>query len=228
MLSPFANVLSERYKFIIMIEAGPPQQSWFITALWHDVVGDLRDVFDVHFACASFARHIAEHTAARTMVAITDGDSKQYDLWFCEPGEQPVQRRWSEDEAGLNPLLGYDTPTYLDKLERPAVEVISSKIWLETRRQLLVKNIGGGRAYNAFPAVLLALIDPPDAEPIEKQALQDISDLMCVFLDRAALRQDVDQRTVAFAVITDVSRALGSTLNIQQIYELLTGPVSSS
>lgn len=208
-----------------MIEAGPSQQSRFIIALWGDVVGDLRDVFDVHFVCATFARHIAGHAAARTLVAIADGDSKQYDLWLCEPGEQPVQRRWSEDEAGLTSLLNHDKPTYLDKLERPAVEVISSKVWLETRRQLLLINVGGGRAYSAFPTVVVALIDPPEDEPIERQALQEISDLMCVYLDRAALRQDVDQRTVEFAVITDVSRALGSTLNIQQIYELLTGPV---
>jgi PAS domain S-box-containing protein len=48
---------------------------------------------------------------------------------------------------------------------------------------------------------------------------------MCVFLDRAGLRVEVDRRAIEFAVISDISHALSSTLDIQQIYQLLTGPI---
>jgi two-component system phosphate regulon sensor histidine kinase PhoR len=71
---------------------------------------------------------------------------------------------------------------------------------------------------------VLVLFDPkirPDLTPL----LREVTGLMSVFLDRAALRQEVDRRTVEFEVISDISRALSSTLNIQQIYQLLTGPI---
>lgn len=209
-----------------MIEVAQPRQTEFLPAIWRDVMSDLRDAFDVHFVCASFSYYLAKHLSTRTLVAVADSENKSYDLWVTDPSGSTVQHRWSAEEAGFEPLMAYTKPTVIDKLERPAVEIISSRLWLETRRNLLVAPVGGeARPYNKFPPVLLALIDPPDKVSIDPEVVQQIIDLMCVFLDRAQLRQEVDHRTVEFAVITDVSRALSSTLNIQQIYELLTGPI---
>lgn len=209
-----------------MIEVVRPQQSQDLSALWQDVLTDLRDVFDVHYICAGFSHHIAKHTSIRTMVALADSEAKCYDLWLTDQSGVTSQQRWTYDEAGLHSLLTSPHPVLLDKLERPAVEVISSRLWLETRRSLLVASLTPeNRPYNAFSPALLVLIDPPDVNVIAPADVQQIADMMSVFLDRASLRQEVDRRTVEFAVISDVSRALSSTLNVQQIYHLLTGPI---
>mgnify|MGYP001268963896 FL=1 len=209
-----------------MIEVAQPQQSHDISALWQDVLHDLRDVFDVHYVCARFSHHVARFTSTRTLVAVADTEAKCYDLWLADEHGATSQRRWTRDEAGFEHLAGHATPVTLDKLERPAVEVISSRLWLETRRRLIFASLTiEGRPFNAFPPVFLALLDPSETGTIASDTVRGIGDMMCVFLDRASLRHEVDRRTVEFAVISDVSRALSSTLNVQQIYQLLTGPI---
>ena len=209
-----------------MIEAASPRHGIDLFALWQDVLGDLRDVFDVHFVCASFSFHIARYTSTRTLVAVADSEAKCYDLWLTDPSGNTSQYRWNHEEAGIDALLTTTHPQLIVKLERPAVELISSRLWLETRESLLVAPLTQDeRSLNTFPPALLVLIDPSEANSIAPQTVKQITDLMCVFLDRASLRQEVDRRTVEFAVISDVSRALSSTLNVQQIYQLLTGPI---
>ena len=196
-----------------------------LSALWRDLLLDLRDVFDVHFVCATFAYHVARHTGASAVVAVADVQAKCYDVWLNEPSGRATQMRWSNEEAGLEPLLTLSGPTRLDKLERSAAEVIGGRIWLLAKRRLLAAPLPREeRLYSAYPPTLLALLDP-DLQPELEPLLNEVTSLMCVFLDRAALRQEVDRRTVEFAVISDISRALSSTLNIQQIYQLLTGPI---
>ena len=196
-----------------------------LSALWRDLLLDLRDVFDVHFVCATFAYHVARHTGASAVVAVADVQAKCYDVWLNEPSGRATQMRWSNEEAGLEPLLALGGPTRLDKLERSAAEVIGGRIWLLAKRRLLAAPLPRDeRLYSAYPPTLLALLDP-DLQPELEPLLNEVTSLMCVFLDRAALRQEVDRRTVEFAVISDISRALSSTLNIQQIYQLLTGPI---
>ena len=205
-----------------MIEVVRPQ----LFALWQDVLTDLQDVFDIHFVCASFSYHIAKHLGVRALVSVANSEAKCYDLWITDTDGRTTQLRWTIDEAGIEPLLAYSQPTFLDKLERPAAEIISGRLWLETHRRVLVAPLlQATRPYKAFPPTLLALIDPLEEDPPDLHTVQQIVDLMCVFLDRAALRQEVDRRTVEFAVITDISHALSSTLNVQQIYQLLTGPI---
>jgi two-component system phosphate regulon sensor histidine kinase PhoR len=209
-----------------MIQVVQPQQSHDISALWQDVLDDLRDVFDVHYVCARFSHHIARFTSTRTMVAVADAEAKCYDLWLTDGSGITSQRRWTKDEAGFESWESHAATVALDKLERPAVEVISSRLWLETRRRLILTSLTKEtRPFNAFPPVYLALIDPSETNPITGETVHKLGDMMCVFLDRASLRQEVDRRAVEFAVISDVSRALSSTLNVQQIYQLLTGPI---
>jgi two-component system phosphate regulon sensor histidine kinase PhoR len=196
-----------------------------LPTLWRDLLLDLRDVFDVHFVCATFAYHVARHTGARALVAVADVQARYYDVWLNEPSGQATQMRWTNDEGGLEPLLTLPGPTTVDKLERSAAEVIGGRVWLLAKRRLLAAPLPRDeRLYSAYPPTLLALLDPPPQPELER-LLTELTGLMSVFLDRAGLRQEVDRRTVEFAVISDISRALSSTLNIQQIYQLLTGPI---
>ena len=208
-----------------MIEAVQSRKEVDLSALWQDVLADLRDVFDVHFVCASFSYHVARHTSTRALVAVADSEANCYNVWLTEVSGITTQYQWKKEEAGFENLLPYTHPTLLEKLERPAVELISSRLWLEARERLLAASMSPDeRSLNAFPPALLILMDPLD-DAIATGTIQQITDLMCVFLDRASLRQEVDRRKVEFSVISDVSRALSSTLNVQQIYQLLTGPI---
>ena len=84
--------------------------------LWRDILTDLRDVFDVHFVCATFSYHLARHTGASALVAVADTQAKCYDVWLNEPSGRATQMRWLNAEAGLEPLLALSGPTRLDKL----------------------------------------------------------------------------------------------------------------
>jgi two-component system phosphate regulon sensor histidine kinase PhoR len=209
-----------------MIQVVQAQHSHGLFAMWQDILGDLQDVYDVHFVCASFSYHVAKHTGTRALVAVADSESKSYDLWLTDPAGITTQQRWPRQEAGIDPLLVYNRPTVIDKLALPAASIISGRLWLESHRQIVVAPLTPEEhPYQAFPPTVLALIDPPEELPFDVGLVREIVDLMRVFLDRAALRQEVDHRTVEFAVITDISHALSATLNVQQIYQLLTGPI---
>lgn len=209
-----------------MMPIAQPQQDYDISTLWQNILHDLRDVFDVHYVCARFSHHVARLTGTRTLVAVADAEAKCYDLWLADETGEVSQRRWTNDEAGIDHLSRYIAPVILEKFERPAVEVISSQLWLETRQRLIFSSLTAERrSINAFPPTFLILIDPTEANPITIETVEQIGDMMSVFLDRAALRQEVDRRAVEFAVIADVSRALSSTLDVEQIYQTLTGPI---
>jgi len=209
-----------------MMQIAQSQQDYDISTLWQDILHDLRDVFDVHYACARFSHHVARLTATRTLIAVADAEAKCYDLWLADETGEVSQRRWTNDEAGIDHLSGHIAPVILEKFERPAVEVISSRLWLETRQRLIFSSLTAERrSINAFPPTFLILIDPTEVSPNVIETVEQIGDMMSVFLDRAALRQEVDRRAVEFAVIADVSRALSSTLDVQQIYQTLTGPI---
>lgn len=208
-----------------MIDVAKHQLSHELFALWQGVLGDLQDVFDLHYVCANFSFHAARHLECRALVALADGDGKYYDLWFTDPDGSAAQERWTAAEAGLDHLLS-GRATLLDKLERPASEVISGRLWLQTRRRLIVAPVvQGERAYSPHPPALIALIDPSDNDATDLAAVEDIGNLLRVFMERAALKEAADRHAVEFAVVSDVSQALSATLNVQEIYQLLTGPI---
>lgn len=194
-----------------------------MSALWHDVVNDLQHVYDLHFVCASFSYQIARHTQTRTLIALDDSEAQCYDLWVTDPEGATKQLKWTKAESGIPPLMSISQPTFLEKMDRPAAEILSGNLWLQAHQRLLVAPLlPTARPYQAFPQTFLALIDPTDSN---LQLIKGIVNLMCVYLDRAGLRTDVDRRTIEFAVISDISQALSGTLDIHQIYQLLKGPI---
>ena len=208
-----------------MIDVARQQLSHELFTLWQDVLVDLRDVFDLHYVCASFSFHAARHTDSRVLVALAEGDGKFYNLWISDPDGSTTQERWTANEAGIDNLLAGQAAD-LDKLERPASEVIAGRLWLQTRRRLIVAPITRlDRPYSPHPPALLAFIDPSETNNINLQMVEQIGNLLRVFLDRAALRESADRHAVEFAVISDIGQALSATLNVQEIYQLLTGPI---
>jgi PAS domain S-box-containing protein len=197
-----------------------------LQALWLGVFADLEDVFDIHFVCATFTRRIAEHFGVGVALAIADEDENYLDVWHSVHSGETRQLRWDSEDARLEPFFSLEKPTYLDKLERPAAEVIGSRLWLLAHQFLfIIPLVAENRLFQASPPALIALIDPPQTNILSDTISQQVSQLARVFLDRAALRQTVDQRTIEFTLVSDISHALSATLNVQEIYRLLTGPI---
>lgn len=131
-----------------MMPIAQPQQDYDISTLWQNILHDLRDVFDVHYVCARFSHHVARLTGTRTLVAVADAEAKCYDLWLADETGEVSQRRWTNDEAGIDHLSRYIAPVILEKFERPAVEVISSQLWLETRQRLIFSSLTAERRFH--------------------------------------------------------------------------------
>jgi PAS domain S-box-containing protein len=197
-----------------------------LQALWLDVFADLEDVFDIHFVCATFSRRIAEHIGVGVALAIANEDGSYFDVWQSDHSGETRQLRWASEDARLEPFFSLEKPTYLDKLERSAAEVIGSRLWLLAHQFLfIIPLVAENRLYPASPPALIALIDPSQTNFLSDTLSQQVSQLARVFLDRAALRQTVDRRTIEFTLVSDISHALSATLNVQEIYRLLTGPI---
>ena len=144
-----------------MIELVQAAQSPALQSLWHDVLDDLRDVYDLHFVCEVFATQIAVHFETRAMIAMEDTETHNYDVWISEPSAEVVRKRWPSESAGLEEHFAHSQPVYLTKLEQPASEILSSRLWLEAHNALLVVPLKSDhQAYRPFPATLAALIDP--------------------------------------------------------------------
>lgn len=221
LLMRWCNVITS-----LMIDVAGSQLSRGLFAFWQGILGDLLDVFDLHYVCAGFSSHAAKHLEGHVLVALADGDGQFYNVWISGPDGSIVQERWPASDAGFEDLLIGDRPLFLDKLERPASEVISSRLWLHTRRKLFVIPItGGDRVYSPHPPTILVFIDPPQSALSDLPMLEQIGSLFHVFLDRATLRESADRHAVEFAVISDINQALSATLNVQEIYQPLTGPI---
>lgn len=220
------SISSERYNLTAMSVGLHFDKALSLDALRQVILADLQEVFDVHFVCATFSRRIAEYTGVRTVLATYDSEERSYDIWQSQPNGETNQLRWSLEEAYLDSFFTVETPVFLDKLEQPASDIINNRLWLQAHHYIFcVPLVIQTRPFPVSPPAFLAFIDPPDPEFLSATQISEISHLANLYLDRAALRETVDRRTVEFDVISDISHALSATLNVQKIYQLLTGPI---
>ncbi len=87
-----------------------PRSTDELAPLWRDILADLRDVFDVHFVCATFAYHAARYTRTRALVAVADSQAKCYDVWLTEPSGRATLSRWREARLASRSRCG-STPS---------------------------------------------------------------------------------------------------------------------
>lgn len=208
-----------------MVNIAQAQPSRDLFPMWQDILGDLVDVFDPRDICAAFSSYTAEHTGGRALTALADDDGKFYDVWISESDGSTTPERWPANESGIDNLLT-DQAIQLDKLDRPASEIISSRLWLQARHKLIVAPvIQRDQLHSAHSPAMIALLDPSDNGVITLNLVEQIGNLLRLFLDRAALRAAADRHAAEFAVISNASQALSTTLDIQEIYQLLGGPI---
>ncbi len=202
-----------------------------ILPLWERLTSELAGVFDTHFVCATIAAEVAAFTGAVTVVGVSRPQRDCFDVWICRPDRSLTQVRWREEQASFAPIINSGPiengqALRLDKLDRPVSELVKSELWLMVQDSFL----GVPLPYlttDELPADigLLGLIDPPETCALGTNELESLSRALTVYYDRAALRRRVDQQEIEFAVVSDISHILTSTLSMERVFQELRGTI---
>lgn len=197
-----------------------------LQALWQSLNYALSSIFDAHGVCAAVAYEIAIHTGLTTVVSISDPQRQYYDVWVCHSNGETEQTRWEDKKATFEAIQSAGRAIRLDKFERPPAELLKSELWQLPRESILAVSIPYPDSYNpSTPPGAICLIDPTPNSILTEQTLEPLASNVTVFLDRAYLRHQTDRQDVEFAVVSDISYTLTSTLSLPTIFKQLTGTV---
>ena len=197
-----------------------------IHQLWLKLSNELADVFDAHSVCAIVGSEVAIQTATMTAIGISDPQRQHFDVWLCQPDGTVEQLIWPVASASFDPILKAGKAIRLEKHGRPVTELINSDLWLLPQEEILAVPLPLPVGENTVPPPgVLCLIDPGENTSLDKQFLEDLARSMTVYLDRAFLRRQVDRQAVEFAVVSDISHTLTSTLSLENVFQQLTGTI---
>ncbi len=197
-----------------------------IHTLWHNLTSELASIFDAHGVCAVVAAEVAAFCQTTAVVGINDPFRKYFDVWICGPNGHIEQIRWDNKAANFAPLIEAGEPTYQEKFSRSASELIQSELWQLPNEAILALPLPASGDYKAVtPPGILCLIDPEPDCPLNLENIKPLATHITIALDRAYLRHTVHRQDIEFAVVSDISFALTSTLSLQNIYKQLMGSV---
>ena len=221
-----ARQAAHSYNFRTMVGSESFVKDTSVLPLWLKLVEELAGVFDTHFVCATVAAEVAAFSQNTAVVGIGGPQEEYYDVWICQPNGASTQVRWQAEKASFAPILNSGKAVRLEKLSRPVTELINSKLWLLSQDTILAVPlpypVNAGQTANSG---ILSLIDPPQNGILGEVELENLSRGLTVYLDRAALRRQVDQQEVEFAVVSDISHVLTSTLSMERVFQELTGTI---
>lgn len=197
-----------------------------IHQLLNKLVRDLSDVYDAHFVCATIAERVAAAAKVTTLVGLSDPFQQHFDIWIAGHDGDLSQHRWPVEKSSFESVLQAGSPIYLEKISQPVTELVSSELWLRVSDRILGVNLAvQNRAEQVSPPGVLCLIDPPQDSLIDADNLGEVAQALSVYLDRAHLRLKLDQQAVEFAVVSDISHTLTSTLDMEDVFQQLTGTI---
>ncbi len=194
--------------------------------LWRALTAELANVFDAHGVCAAIANTIAVHTGTTTVVGISGPQSRYYDVWICTGDGRIQQTIWDSPKASLIPLIQQGKAAIQHKYDLSAAELINSELWQLPKKTILSVPIPVPGKHSRFtPKGALCLIDPGPDCIFTPESLEILATNLTIFLDRAYLRNHVDRQDIEFAVVSDISIALTSTLSLSKVFQQLMDPI---
>ncbi len=197
-----------------------------IHLLWQKLAIELAGIFDAHGVCAVVASEVAAFCQVTAVVGVSDPFKKYFDVWTCEPDGRIEQTRWDNQKASFYPLIEERQPVLAEKFGRSPAELIHSALWQLPRNHILALPLPGTGEYQPLtPPGILCLIDPTPDCPLNLDNIESLGTYITITLDRAYLRHTVHRQDIEFAVVSDISFALTSTLSLQNIYKQLMGSV---
>ncbi len=197
-----------------------------IQPLWQKLTNELINIFDAHGICSIVANEVALFTQTTTIVGISDPHRKYYDVWICDPAGNIQQTRWGNEQSSFDKLIDAACVVVQDKFTVQPHELVKSELWRLPKDGILSVPLPTAGRYTAVtPPGIICLIDPQTDGSVTADNINELAMQTTMALDRAYLRQQVDRQEIEFAVVTDISHALTSTLSLQNIYTQLMEPV---
>ncbi len=197
-----------------------------IQPLWQTLTTELLNIFDAHGICSVVAYEVALFTQTTTIVGISDPHRKYYDVWICDADGNIQQTRWENKKSSFDKLIDAGCVVVQEKFTVQPNELVKSELWRLPKEGILSVPLPSAGRYTAVtPPGIICLVDPQSDGPITADNINELAMQTTVALDRAYLRQQVDRQEIEFAVVSDISHALTSTLSLQNIYTQLMEPV---
>lgn len=194
--------------------------------LWQKLTEELASIFDAHGVCSIVASEVAAFCQTTTVVGVSDPFNKYFDVWIAQPDGDISQTRWDNNQANFGPLIELGEPSLTEKFTRAPSELIQSELWQLPNQAILAQPLPATGEYQPLtPPGIICLIDPQPDCPLNLDNLAALAKHVTISLDRAYLRHTVHRQDIEFAVVSDISFALTSTLSLQNIYKQLMGSV---
>jgi two-component system, OmpR family, phosphate regulon sensor histidine kinase PhoR len=209
-----------------MMSTAKTQPNHLLSQLWFSLITELEQVFDPHFVCAIIATEIARFSGIKTVIGFRNPQHDYYDVWICAADGTLIQKRWPVEKTPFTAIWNSEKAVHLSKLSQPVTDLMNSELWLIADENLLAVPLPLTRKdLEPNYACVLCLLDPVEDSPIDAADLENFSLGLTVYLDRAALRRQVDKQEVEFAVVSDISHSLTSTLSMERLFQELTGTI---
>ncbi len=209
-----------------MAEQPLPTETKNIHALWQELTNELADILDAHGVCATLAHKIAAYTGTKTVIGVSGPHSRYYDVWIGDENGRTQQTIWDGDKATFMPLIQEGEAAVHHKYDLSPAELIKSELWQLSRETIIAAPLPMPGSHSRFtPPGILCLIDPAPDCLLFPDALNPLVFNLSVFLDRAYMRNHVNRQDIEFAVVSDISHALTSTLNMGDIFHQLKDPI---
>ncbi|MCP4426521.1 MAG: GAF domain-containing protein [Chloroflexi bacterium] len=209
-----------------MSKKSAPAEEKNIFALWQKLTAELANILDAHGVCATIANTIAAYTGTTTVIGSSGPQGRYYDVWIGTGDGRIQQTIWDNAKASFDPLIKAGGAAVQHKFDLSAAELINSELWQLPRETILSIPLPMPDSRSRFtPPGLLCLIDPRPECILTPESLPPLATNITISLDRAYLRNHVNRQDVEFAVVSDISHALTSTLNMGNIFQQLMDPI---
>lgn len=195
-------------------------------SFWQKLTYELADIFDAHGVCAAVAREVAIFTQTTTIVGVSGPQSNYFDVWVCHKDGRLHQTRWESRKTAFEPFLNTNKAIYQEKFTLPPAQLVNSELWQLPHKAVLAVSLPLSKtSYSVTPPAVLCLVDPASDCVVSLENIEPLALHITTYLDRAYLRHHVHRQDVEFAVVSDISYALTSTLSLQNIFQQLMDPV---
>ncbi len=185
--------------------------------LWIHMSNHLSGVLDTHGVCGEIAKYLSEFIGRPTMTGLKEiNGTKYYDVWFCDELGETSQQRWAEDLEIIENLLEDYEIKFLNKAD---ISPKNSKVYHMVEETLLVIPLQWPKIGNMIiPQGILLVADAHNTLLADLEMVGHLAVMMTTWIERAVLRYQHDRQAIEFAITSDISQRLNSTLELQAIF----------
>ncbi|MDJ0751968.1 MAG: ATP-binding protein [Ardenticatenaceae bacterium] len=186
---------------------------------WEKIAQELTGIFDTHGVCASIAQQVASFTHSSVVVGLLEPTGQYYDIWQSDPKGIIYQDRWRDQKGQIDETLNTGKIERLNKYTQRAKSLLTNPLWQMAENNLLLVPLPQPHGmHKIIDKGFMAILDPAEVSPLNEDNLLVTSQLFTAYIERAALRYERDRQAIEFALTSEISQSLTSTLNLQEIF----------